>query len=85
MSAATLATAKPVNPDATTAIADFAAMKTRQQAAWSSGAMPSSARARLPPIPIFDPQRTLSCQARVTGAIDCVTDVTNSTKNVAKL
>jgi ubiquinone/menaquinone biosynthesis C-methylase UbiE len=37
MSAATLATAKPVNPDATTAIADFAAMKTRQQAAWSSG------------------------------------------------
>jgi ubiquinone/menaquinone biosynthesis C-methylase UbiE len=37
MSAATLATANPVNPDATTAIADFAAMKTRQQAAWSSG------------------------------------------------
>jgi ubiquinone/menaquinone biosynthesis C-methylase UbiE len=37
MSAATLAAAKPVNPDATTAIADFAAMKTRQQAAWSSG------------------------------------------------
>jgi hypothetical protein len=36
MSAATLATAKPVNPDATTATADFAAMKTRQQAAWSS-------------------------------------------------
>ena len=37
MSAATLAAAKPVNPGATTAIADFAAMKTRQQAAWSSG------------------------------------------------
>jgi ubiquinone/menaquinone biosynthesis C-methylase UbiE len=37
MSAATLATAKPVNPDASAAIADFAAMKTRQQAAWSSG------------------------------------------------
>ena len=36
MSAATLATARPVKPDAT-AIADFAAMKTRQQAAWSSG------------------------------------------------
>src|SRR5215468_1882787 len=35
MFAATLATAKPVNP--TTAIADLAAMKTRQQAAWSSG------------------------------------------------
>jgi ubiquinone/menaquinone biosynthesis C-methylase UbiE len=37
MSAATLAAARPVNPDASTAIADFAAMKTRQQAAWSSG------------------------------------------------
>jgi SAM-dependent methyltransferase len=37
MSAATLAAARPVNRDATTAIADFAAMKTRQQAAWSSG------------------------------------------------
>ena len=37
MSAATLAAAKPVNPDASTAMADFAAMKTRQQAAWSSG------------------------------------------------
>jgi ubiquinone/menaquinone biosynthesis C-methylase UbiE len=37
MSAATLATANPVKPDATTPIADFAAMKTRQQAAWSSG------------------------------------------------
>src|SRR5258707_4203360 len=37
MSAATLATAKPVNPDASAAISDFAAMKTRQQTAWSSG------------------------------------------------
>jgi SAM-dependent methyltransferase len=37
MSAATLPATKPVNRDATTAIADFAAMKTRQQAAWSSG------------------------------------------------
>jgi ubiquinone/menaquinone biosynthesis C-methylase UbiE len=37
MSAATLAAAKPVNPGASTAIADFAGMKTRQQAAWSSG------------------------------------------------
>src|SRR6516162_1787480 len=37
MSAATLATATPVNPDATAALADFAAMKTRQQSAWSSG------------------------------------------------
>jgi ubiquinone/menaquinone biosynthesis C-methylase UbiE len=37
MSAATLAAARPVNPDASTAIADFATMKTRQQAAWSSG------------------------------------------------
>ena len=37
MSAATLATAKPVNADTATAIADLAAMKTRQQAAWSSG------------------------------------------------
>src|SRR5271170_6887799 len=37
MSAATLATAKPANADATTAIADLAAMKTRQQVAWSSG------------------------------------------------
>jgi ubiquinone/menaquinone biosynthesis C-methylase UbiE len=37
MSAATLAAAKPVDPDVATAIADFAAMKTRQQAAWSSG------------------------------------------------
>jgi ubiquinone/menaquinone biosynthesis C-methylase UbiE len=37
MSAATLAAAKPVDPDGATAIADFAAMKTRQQAAWSSG------------------------------------------------
>jgi hypothetical protein len=33
----------------------------------------------------IDPERTLSCQARVTGAIDRVTDVTNSTKNAAKL
>ncbi len=37
MSAATLTAAKPVNPDASAAMADFAAMKTRQQAAWSSG------------------------------------------------
>src|SRR5437763_13570185 len=37
MSAATLAAAKPVNPDAATAMADFAAMKTRQRSAWSSG------------------------------------------------
>src|SRR5215475_11799256 len=37
MSAATLAAARPVNPDASTAIADFTTMKTRQQAAWSSG------------------------------------------------
>src|SRR5258708_20941976 len=37
MSAATLAAAKPANPEATTAIADFTALKTRQQAAWSSG------------------------------------------------
>ena len=37
MAAATLATAKPAQPDATTVIADFGAMKTRQQAAWSSG------------------------------------------------
>src|SRR6516165_287275 len=37
MSAATLAAARPVNPDASTAIADFAAMKVRQQAAWSAG------------------------------------------------
>ena len=37
MSAATLAAARPVNPDATAALADFAAMKTRQQSAWSSG------------------------------------------------
>ena len=37
MSAATLAATKPVNPDPSTAIADFAALKTRQQAAWSSG------------------------------------------------
>jgi ubiquinone/menaquinone biosynthesis C-methylase UbiE len=37
MSAATLAAAKPVNPDGATTTADFAAMKTRQQAAWSSG------------------------------------------------
>ena len=37
MSAATLATATPVNPDATAAIADFAAMKTWQQSGWSSG------------------------------------------------
>ncbi len=37
MAAATLATAKPAQPDATTVIADFGAMKTQQQAAWSSG------------------------------------------------
>src|SRR3974377_1369702 len=37
MSAATLAATKPVNPDPSTAIANFAALKTRQQAAWSSG------------------------------------------------
>src|SRR5712675_62878 len=37
MSAATLAAAKPANPEATTAIADFTALKIRQQAAWSSG------------------------------------------------
>jgi ubiquinone/menaquinone biosynthesis C-methylase UbiE len=37
MAAATLTTAKPAQPDATTVIADFAVMKTRQQAAWSSG------------------------------------------------
>jgi hypothetical protein len=33
----------------------------------------------------LDPERTLSCQARVTGAINRVTDATNSAKNVAKL
>src|SRR6266436_7627205 len=37
MAAATLATAEPAQPDATTVMADFGAMKTRQQAAWSSG------------------------------------------------
>ena len=37
MAAATLATAKSAQPDATTVIADFGVMKTRQQAAWSSG------------------------------------------------
>jgi ubiquinone/menaquinone biosynthesis C-methylase UbiE len=37
MAAATLATTNPVKPDATTLTADLAVMKTRQQAAWSSG------------------------------------------------
>jgi ubiquinone/menaquinone biosynthesis C-methylase UbiE len=37
MAAATLATAKPARPDATTLRTDFGAMKARQQAAWSSG------------------------------------------------
>jgi ubiquinone/menaquinone biosynthesis C-methylase UbiE len=35
--AATLTTAKPVKPGSSPVTADFAAMKTRQQAAWSSG------------------------------------------------
>lgn len=37
MTAATLTTAKPTHPDATAATPDLAALKTRQQAAWSSG------------------------------------------------
>jgi ubiquinone/menaquinone biosynthesis C-methylase UbiE len=37
VAAATQTTAKPVKPASSPATADFAAMKTRQQAAWSSG------------------------------------------------
>lgn len=37
MAAATQSALKPVQPDAATAVVDLAALKTKQQAAWSSG------------------------------------------------